>query len=147
MPALTPHLEQYHPAPLRSELNPWAVGFALLGAPAAWAVQLTLSYGLVGHACFPMTLPLETPVWTPVWPWLAAISLAAILVGLAAGWVAWRNWRKVRHEQPGSHHRLLDAGEGRTRFLAMWGMLTSLMFLITLVFSSVNLLLVPLCYG
>jgi hypothetical protein len=145
MPTLTPALERHHPAPQRSAVGRRSLAFALLGAPTAWALQLTLGYGLAAHACFPGDLPLAAPVWTPVEPVLAAISAAAFLLGLAAGWTALRNWRKVRHERPGSHRHLLEAGEGRTRFLAMWGLLTSLMFLLALLFTAFNLLLIPLC--
>ncbi|MGZ8218616.1 hypothetical protein [Methylomagnum sp.] len=91
----------------------------------AWAVQLALGHGLASHACSPQSTHLSTPIWSPLGPVLAAISAAVLLVGLAASWVALRNWRKVRHERPGSRHHWLEADEGRARFLAMWGLLTS----------------------
>ena len=59
--------------------------------------------------------------------------------------MALRSWRKTFDERADSAHHLLDRGEGRTRFMAMAGMLTSALFLIALVFGTAALCLVPLC--
>lgn len=144
MPSLAPTFDPEQPPPAQNPPSLWALAFAWLGAPAAWAAQLLLGYGLAAHACFPKAVPLAAPP-DPLWPWLAAISVLCIGLGLAACALAFRNWQVARQEGPGTHHRLLDVGEGRTRFLAMWGLLTSLMFLTALVFGSINLLWVPLC--
>jgi hypothetical protein len=64
---------------------------------------------------------------------------------LVAAGVAVYNWRKTRHEMSGSAHYLLEVGEGRTRFLAMFGVFTSGGFLIAFIFSAAMLFLIPLC--
>ncbi|MDQ2802823.1 MAG: hypothetical protein M3Y41_09110, partial [Pseudomonadota bacterium] len=61
--------------------------------------------------------------------------------------VAWRIWRETRGERPGKTASLLEVGEGRTRFLALVGILMGLGFAIAIVFDTVVLLVVPLCAG
>jgi tetrahydromethanopterin S-methyltransferase subunit B len=39
----------------------------------------------------------------------------------------------------------LDAGEGRIRFLAMFGLLTNAGFVVGLIFMLLTLFLIPLC--
>ena len=40
---------------------------------------------------------------------------------------------------------MVEAGKGRTRFLSLWGLMTSVGFAGAIVFSLVGLLVVPLC--
>jgi hypothetical protein len=81
--------------------------------------------------------------------WLAnlAINLLAIAVALVASEVSRRSWHATSGEHPGSSEHLLEAGEGRTRFLAMAGWLTGLGFALAIVFDTVALLTVPQCPG
>jgi hypothetical protein len=51
----------------------------------------------------------------------------------------------VRHEQPGDPERAVDAGEGRTRFLVILSALSSLLFLISIVFTFLAFIMVPPC--
>lgn len=136
-----------HPAPQRHRVGALALGFALFAAPAAWFAQLSIGSGLASHACYPRATPLAMPLWGGLWSLLLFISLVAIAISAAAGLVALRSWRATRNEQPGSRHHLLEVGEGRTRFLAMCGLLTSGGFLVALLFSTVMLFLVPVCNG
>ena len=76
-----------------------------------------------------------------------AISILCLVVGVAAPLLALRSWRRTRDEQPGSAHHLLSSGNGRTRFLAVCGLLSSVLFLIALVAASATLFLLPLCGG
>jgi hypothetical protein len=71
--------------------------------------------------------------------------LAGIAVAILGGLVSFRNWRLTFYEAPGSVHHLLDRGEGRTRFLAMFGILTSFLFALGLLFATAAVFLVPLC--
>jgi len=66
-------------------------------------------------------------------------------LAILGGLVSFRNWRLTFDEAPGSAHHLLDNGEGRTRFLAMFGILTSVLFALGLVFATAAVFLVPLC--
>jgi hypothetical protein len=40
---------------------------------------------------------------------------------------------------------VLEAGEGRTRFLATWGIFISVVFIVAMLANTLSLFLVPLC--
>ncbi|MGH7634970.1 MAG: hypothetical protein ACRENC_14640, partial [Gemmatimonadaceae bacterium] len=62
--------------------------------------------------------------------------------------VSWHSWRLTKGEHRGGHGALLDAGEGRTRFMAYAGMLSSGLFALAIILSSFALFIVPAClYG
>ena len=116
-----------HPAPHRDRVALSALLFGLAAAPLAWQVQI-----LVGSSA-------ATSARKSTLLALFAICLAAALAG---GLVALRSWRLTFQEVPGSAHQLLDRGEGRTRFMAMCGMLVSLLFFYALLFGLTALCLV-----
>lgn len=134
-----------HPAPHRHKVSLFALFFGIVAAPAAWNAQILFSTALSGHACYPRDALLAAPVWSSLWRILLAISLIAIVISVASGATALRSWLRTRDELAGSGHHLVDTGEGRTRFLAMFGMLTSLLFLIATLFATSVIFLVPLC--
>lgn len=90
---------------------------------------------------------MHAPIWPALRPLLWGIDVVAIAIGIAAGLVAWRSWHRTRQEAQGGAHTLIDAGEGRTRFLALCGMLASGGFLLALAFASLGLSMVPACAG
>jgi hypothetical protein len=134
-----------HPAPHRARVGLAALLFGIAAAPAAWDAQLMLSVALSGHACYPRERLLAAPLWSGLWSILLAISVGGIGIALAGGVVALRSWRRTRAERPGSGHHLLESGDGRTRFMAMCGLLTSAVFLLALIFGTAALFVVPLC--
>jgi len=89
----------------------------------------------------------HAPIWPALRPLLWGIDVVAIAIGIAAGLVAWRTWQRTQQEAGAGAHTLIDAGEGRTRFLALCGVLASAGFLLALVFASVGLIVVPACAG
>jgi hypothetical protein len=144
--ATAPSLEQQpHPAPHRSRVSPLATWFAVLAAPVAWNLQQLVDAATAAHGCYPH----DEPVGAPLWHSLAAVALwvnvLACVVCIAAGLVAWRNWRSTLSEGPGSANRLLGGGEGRTRFLAMAGLMSSGLFLVAVLFAAGGLLIVGTC--
>lgn len=140
-----PPIDINHPAPHRNRARLALLLFGLCAAPVAWNVQLLLGTALSGHDCFPREQLLARPLWNGLSPVLLAISLAGIVTAIAGGVVSWRSWRLTYEESPGSAHHLIDRGEGRTRFMAMCGILTSALFLLALIFGTIASSLVPLC--
>ena len=134
-----------HPAPQRNRVGLAALLFGIAAAPAAWNAQLLLSVALSGHACYPRNRLLSAPLWGNLWWTLLGISIIGIVFAIAGGAVAWRSWRRTYNESPGTTHHLLDRGQGRTRFMAMCGNLTSAVFLLALIFGTAAFFLVPLC--
>jgi hypothetical protein len=147
MPASIMH-QVGHPAAQRERVGLLTLGIAVFGAPLLWLVQLVLSYMLASYACYPQWSPLRTPLWTGLWTMLLVIGALALAGAIGSWLLAWRAWRKTRSEQHGSHQGLLDVGEGRTRFVAMCGMLMSGGFFVVLLFTTATtLFLVPACPG
>ena len=143
----TQTLAAHHPAPHRGRIGLLGAAFGVLAAPAAWATHLLVSYSLSSFACFPNGEAAQAPIWPALRTLLWGIDVVAIAIGITAGLVAWRNWQRTQHEARGSAHTLIDAGEGRTRFVALCGMLASGGFLLALAFASIGLIVVPACAG
>ena len=143
----TQSLAPSRPALHRGRIGLLGAAFGLLAAPAAWALHLLVSYALSSFACFPKGEAVRAPIWTALRPLLWSIDIVAIAIGIVAGLVAWRSWQRSQQEARGGAHTLIDAGEGRTRFLALCGMLASGGFLLALAFASVGLIVVPACAG
>jgi hypothetical protein len=139
-----------HPAPHRDRSPIALLLFGLAAGPAAWAVQLELGYGVSSFACFPHNAALARtppPGWAGEPAWLLALNIACLVlafVGLAVSAIC---WRRTRGEKPGEAEHLLHVGEGRTRFLAACGVLTSLGFALAILFDTAAVVAVPSCWS
>ena len=134
-----------HPAPRAGQLGIWRMLLILGGAPLAWSVQIIAGYATAAYACFPKRAPLSQPVFASLHAGLAVLSAAAIAVSLVCLVLAWRSWRATRAEMPGDHQHLLDVGEGRTRFMALSAVISSVLFLFALLLTTSVLMLVQPC--
>ncbi len=121
-----------HPAPQRFAVRPWSLVLPLFGAPVAWVAQMTIGELLSGGG---YRQPLTQPV-------LVVVSLIAIAVTALSGVTAWRQWRKTRGEKPG---HAVDTGEGRTRFLAMTGMMEAALFAVAILITGIAIAGTPPC--
>lgn len=115
----------------------WRQGFCVYAAPAAWGAQLLIGYGLTAYACSPGRIALAQVAEGWGWTRSAAltVNLLAALVAVAAGLLSLSSWRAAREEA------------SRTRFLTVWGVLTSFGFLLAILFNTVMLLGAPACHG
>ena len=134
-----------HPAPPDRAVTPPALWFGLFGAPVAWSLQLLASYALVAHGCYPDSEPMTMPVVPGLRTLVLGTGVTALVVALLAGGSAWRSWRATQHEHESRHEALLEAGEGRRRFMALAGMLLSAVFLLGIVMNIVPLLMLRPC--
>jgi hypothetical protein len=139
------HPDTGHPAPQRARVSLTALVIGLTGAPLAWSIQIVVGYAIAAYACYPQRMSLAAPIVADLKGQLAMLSLAAILLAAICTLVGYRSWRASRDEQGGNHHALLEHGEGRTRFMAMCGLVTSAGFLVVLIFTSVVLVFVQPC--
>jgi heme/copper-type cytochrome/quinol oxidase subunit 2 len=143
----SPMHRQPHPSPHRAKVGALPIWFAIVAAPLAWNLQLLFNVGLVAHGCYPHDEPRSEPIWNHLATATTAIEVIAIVVCVVAGLVAWRNWRRTREEAAGSAHHLIEGGDGRTRFMAMVGILCSGLFGLAVLFSAAMLAVVPPCSG
>jgi hypothetical protein len=109
-----------------------ALWFGVLAGPAAWKLQLVLNYTLVPYAC-----------WQDMAFLNHVASLVTFLLSLLGGWVSWRSW-----EATGRGFDLeLGGPVGRSRFMAISGLIFSVYFAIVILGQWIpNLLLSP-CDG
>lgn len=133
-----------HPAPLRRTVSRWLVSAGLFAAPAAWGVQLLVSYLLNGDSCR-IAPPLHAVSFGPKSTLLAMIGVVAVASCLLGLWAAHVTWRLTRKEGLGDHHEGLTAGAGRTRFLGLCGIVVSWIFLIGAAFALLVPFLVSPC--
>lgn len=123
--------------------------FGLLGGPLAWFAQLCAGYALASWACFPKDqrrlVPADAYAWT--WNAMIVVSIAAFVVALIAFLVSRRLHLRTRDERAVHHDQVLEAGRGRTHFLALWGMLAGGGFAVAVAFTGVFLIVLPRCAG
>jgi hypothetical protein len=137
----------HHPAPHRDRVSALESLFGLLGGPLAWFIQLCAGYALASWPCFPseehrLRMP-DSYAWTS--SALIAVSVAAIVIALASFIVSRRAFDRTRDEEAGGHPHLLEAGAGRTRFLALWGMVFGAGFAIVTAMTTVAFFVLPRC--
>ena len=96
--------------------------FAVLAGPLAWMLGLNAGYGLVRVACARNSnLALHL------------VSLATLLLALAGGWVAWREWSRTGRRWPGEEGGPL----ARAEFMAATGVMASALFSLAIVLQWV----------
>lgn len=138
-----------HPAPHRARARPMYLLAGLIAAPLAWIVQICTCEALASQACFPMRHPLSEPALGSLLHLIAAVSGVCFVVssaGMAAAWASWRTTRRERAADAGNGARgLLDAGEGRTRFLALVGVMGSSVFMLGLLLTAMAAFVVSPC--
>lgn len=138
-----------HPAPHAGVVPLAALWFGLFGAPAAWAAQLITNYALNAHFCYPSDTPQASPAFGGVRAVGLVVSAVLLVIAIAALFVAIRSWRKTRLEagqnRSPDHHETAEIGEGRTRFMAMSGILVSGIFLFGVLMNGLPLIAMPVC--
>lgn len=132
-----------HPAPHRGRASPVALWFAILAPPLAWALRLMINTVIAGQNCAGAEVrAVHASGRVPI---MLAIDLAALSIAIAGGYVAFRCWQQTRAEAGEDTRRLLHLGEGRTRFLALCGLLTSSLFGVAVVVDMLSIILGPPC--
>ena len=108
--------------------------FAVLGAPAAWALQFGVGYWVTQAKCSP-----AGAMWgISLQAWIIVLSVIAIPMAIAAGVVAYGLFRGTEGagtEPPG----------GRNRFLAVIGMAITPLFLAIMALNLVGVLVNSNC--
>ena len=139
--------EGAHPAPHRHRVGIGTLLFCIIAPPAIWGLRLLVNYALTSRSCFPAELRHEAspPGLQWLWPTLTAFDAATIAVALVCAAISYQSWRRSREEADSSAGELVELGEGRTRFMALWGGLVSILFCVAAVFDFAFLLAVPIC--
>jgi hypothetical protein len=135
-----------HPSPHAPHVSLTHQAIGVAGAPIAWAIRLMVNLALASSACLPSSsLPGEPLTGRGAYIAMLGVDVTALVIALAAAFLAYRDWRSTKAEKPGSHQHLLKVGEGRARFLALSGTIVSLGFALATGFDLTALLIVPIC--
>ena len=147
--------EAGHPAPARGNVPLWTLWFGFLGAPLGWTLQTLANTAITSHGCYPQLYPLSSPITGGLRGILFVTSVVAIVLAVAALAMSFSTWRRTsaehqeksgaaasRHDQSTA---ALETGEGRTRFMALSGVLTSVVFLIVILAHTATVFVVVPC--
>jgi hypothetical protein len=144
---ILPYSLSHHPAPHRERISIGAILYGVFIGGIVWAGHLMLNFALTVHACYPGDIPLARANSGAHWAWPLILALDIVGLALIASgvWVSYRCWAATGQESEGHHHRLMEVGEGRTRFLGIVGMAFSAMFFLVTLTDTTGLFLVPIC--
>jgi len=117
-----------------------ALLFGATAAPIFWVGQLCLGYVVTADACYPGDHPVSLFETGPLFAALMVFDAVALLAALVGGIVSWRAWQRLRGLPHSSHFE-----EGRDRFLAIWGLFSSLWFFFAILFNTIASIMVTPC--
>lgn len=132
-----------NPAPGRARIGFLVLLFGASAAPLFWLGQLMLGYWVTSRACYGVDHPTMIAPDSGLRLLLIvfdAVAFAAVAAGAAASW--W-SWQRAQNQANGSRERATR--HGRTRFLAIWGLFSSLWFFGAVLFNTISSIAVPLC--
>lgn len=122
--------------------------FTVFGGPLAWFFQLCGGYALATQPCFRDGSRVPLP---PALQWTSAamvlFMISAIVIALLASSASWRAYRRSHEETLAETNRVIEEGAGRTRFLALWGMVLGCGFAIVVALTAVAFITLPRCAG
>jgi hypothetical protein len=123
--------------------------FALFGGPLAWFIQLNVGFALASQPCFSGGERTVVPHFTPDWTWASMIGVTVIAcaVALLAALISLRVYSRTEGEAAGDHRHMLEVGSGRTRFLALWGVLLAAGAALAIALTAVAFFVLPRCAG
>ena len=119
--------------------------YALLAAPAGWGLEELIGWAIASRHCGLRSAQLAGDLTRGMMPSFFILTVVAFALALTGSAVAWRAWQRTRGEKRDSGHHAAELGEGRTRFMALWALITSVSFSITLLFHAIPLWVAPLC--
>ena len=120
--------------------------FCLFAAPLAWALHLLVNNSIAGENCSGAAVSdAASHRWSQaIWA-IYVIDAIAVGLSIAACYVAYELWKSSTQERTGDAHRSVHSGEGRTRFLALWAMLTSILFGFAILADALGVFVGPTC--
>lgn len=118
--------------------------FGAAAAPIFWLGQLMLGYWVTAVGCYPGDHPAAAVSTQTLMNALIAFDIVALIACAAGAAISWRSWQWSKDAKPDRHYAL-NIRAGRTRFLAIWGLMSSLWFFGAILFNVIASLMVPPC--
>ncbi|HML27952.1 MAG TPA: hypothetical protein PKE16_03765 [Hyphomicrobium sp.] len=133
-----------HPSPHRERASHWVLAFAVVSAPVAWILHLLVNYSIAGQSCIG-SASVEAPASSHALSAIMIVDLGALALAILGGYVALDLWKRTKNEKAGDVHQLVHIGDGRTRFLAACGILTSTLFGLAVTVDALGSIVGPPC--
>ncbi len=137
-----------HPVPARHKIDIGLLAFGLIGAPVIWGVHFLANVTIASRACASTEMSPSASTHAA----LLAIDAVAALVALAALYVSTQAWRSTRHEGSDTREQgttpeqhAAEVGEGRTRFIALGGIMMSTVFFVAILSDTFAAIVVTAC--
>jgi hypothetical protein len=120
--------------------------FCICAAPVAWTVLHLIAYPLASYACYPQTMQRLHPLrsWLWVRPAMIGLAVAMLVLALVGGWTSWRYLQKAKAVSCAETQSPLE-GAGRSRYFAMSGILSTVLFVGAIIADAIMLFGAPLC--
>jgi hypothetical protein len=136
-------VDRIGPAPETRSTSFLLLLFGASAAPIFWIGQVMLGYGVSAYACYPGDHPVAVSYGPALYDTLIVFDIVALIAAAAGGAVSFWCWRHVDREKRDAVD--FKIGEGRVRFLALWGLFSSLWFFSAILFNTIGSLTVPPC--
>ena len=130
-------LDKTGPAPETRSVRFVLLLFGASAAPVFWLGQLMLAYAVTAHACFPGRYPNLLASTSSLNAAMTVFDLVAVIGAVTGGGVAFWCWRGAEQAS--------GPRQKRVRFLALWGIFSSLCFLCAILFNVIGSLTVRPC--
>lgn len=134
-----------HPSPHRGKVSAAWLLAGLAIPPTAWVLGMLVGFIISSNACPSVASAAPQVGLAGDAALLIVVELVCLAATIASGLMSRRQWRRVRLEKQDSEHAHLTLGEGRTRFIALTGMLTSGVFAVAILFNLLEPILIPIC--
>jgi hypothetical protein len=129
-----------HPAPHRDRISTCLLMLGLLGAPLAWLLQFLAIYAFASELCLVDRAPPSFVYWL-----LRAVNLAGLVGAALVLGLSFSHLCATRGEHEDQVGGMVDAGEGRTRFLAIWGIWIGILFMLAIASNTISVFWRGLC--
>lgn len=134
-----------HPAPGKSRVGSTLLLATFLAGFVAWSLQLAATSSIAGLAC----LEASTRTGDSEIGWsglgVEVINLAALAIAIGAVVLSGVLIRRTREADPKPEGGVMQAGEGRARFMAVWGLFANLLFSAAIASNTISVFWGGLC--
>jgi len=125
------------PAPDRGKVSAFVLLATFSAGPIVWSLQLFFGSAASGVACIGgdgQKLDAASFAWAT--PAMVGVTVVALLVSLAALAVSFVFLRRTGEQEDSNEESVMEAGEGRTRFIVIWSIWSNALFAVAI---AVNL--------
>ena len=117
--------------------------FGLLAGPIVWSVYFLVGYGLTEFVCKLGLLEFRILGLAALSAIIVGLTLVALLITLYAGFLAYRNWQRMKEDEPDEGQPSWPAEN--SQFMALTGLLLNGLFSLTILVSGIPAFFLPPC--